>query len=371
VLALFAPSAAPTGQGPQAARQQALPPGMRPHLRPVPGGLIDWANGLILAEGVGKARGRTEKDRLMAKRAGEVTAARNALAMTLGLRIDGRGRFADLGFGEVHIRGVLKGHKTVSVDWRPNATPPECVVIIEAPIWGAKAAASIVSANAVRVAQRRRHARLAPEKIGQHAIEEILVIDARGLKIEPCLFPTVEEQGGAVLYDVATIKLVGQPARPPIRYVETTLSFEELRTSRRSINSDAVLAKAHLGDAAIPTLTPAVATFSTGNPLLLTGTAPALVDSPPPGKRAASQPTSKPVRRPRRRRRVIKAVKTAGANKTKIVLTKKDAERLRKSVEGANLLRSGRVIVVVDSVVAGIQGRMDVTPGSRILARSE
>lgn len=369
-LTFFALCSATAAQGPQAVAQP-LPQGMRPHLRPVAGGRIDWANGLILAEGIGKARGRTEKDRLMAKRAGKVTAARNALAMALGLRIDGGGRFSDLGFGEVHLRGVLKGYKIVSVDWRPNATPPECAVIIEAPIWGAKAVASIVSTDAVLKALRRQRARLAPEKIGQRVAEDILVIDARGLQIEPCLFPVVEEQGGAVLYDVATMRHGGQFVRPPIQYVETTETFEELKASRPSSRTEAVFAQATVGNSAVPSLSTAMAAFDIGNGLSFIGAAPTLVSKPPTTSRPASQPTTKPARRPRRRRRVLKAIKTAGADKTKIVLTKQDAQRLRKSIKGANLLRSGRVIVVVDSVAAGIQGRLDVVPGSRVLARAE
>ena len=369
-LTLFVLCSAAAAQGPRAAGQ-ALPQGIQPHLRTVRGGRIDWANGLILAEGIGKARGRTEKDRLMAKRSGEVLAARNALAMALGLRIDGGGRFADLGFGEVHLRGVLKGHKIVSVDWRPNATPPACVVTIEAPIWGAKAVASIASAGAVRKALRRRRPRLAPEKVGQRVAEEILVIDARGLKVEPCLFPMVEEQGGAVLYDVATMRLGRRSVRPPIRYVETMLTFEELRASRQSIPREAALAQAQGGGSAPPTFLAVAGAFGVGSALTFIRAAPAFVEKPPPDRGAASQPTSKPIRRPRRRRRVVKAVKRAGVNKTRIVLTKRDAERLRKSAEGANLLRSGRVIVVVDSVAAGIEGRLDVLPDNRIFARSE
>ena len=173
------------------------------------------------------------------------------------------------------------------------------------------------------------------------------------------------------IYDVATMRLGRQSVRPPIRYVETTLTFEELRASRQSIPAEAVFAKAHVGSSVMPSFLTAVDTLEGGSALSFTRAAPALMDEPPTDRRAVSQPTSKPSRRPRRRRRVVKAIKTAGINKTKIVLTKRDAERLRKSAEGANLLRSGRVIVVVDSVAAGIEGRLDVVPDDRIFARSK
>ena len=178
-----------------------------------------------------------------------------------------------------------------------------------------------------------------------------------------------------MLYDVATMRLGGHSARPPIRYVETTETFEELSASRQGIRAGAVLAEAYDGNAAIPSSSTTIDTFTVGSTLSFVFAVPPLVDKPPTDKRAATQPTSKPTskpaRKPRRRRRVFKAVKTAGANKTKIVLTKRDAERLRKSAKGASLLRSGRVIVVVDSVAAGIEGRLDVGPENRIFARSE
>jgi len=62
---------------------------------------------------------------------------------------------------------------------------------------------------------------------------------------------------------------------------------------------------------------------------------------------------------------------TTVGDRTKIVLTKQDAEKLRNTAKGANLLRSGRVIVVVDSVAAGIEGRLDVGPEDRTFARAE
>jgi len=364
---LFSTAAA---QEPQAGRQ-ALPQGMRPHLSSAAGGQIDWANGLILAEGIGKAHGKTDQDRLMAERAGKVVAARNALAMALGVRVDGRGRFSDLGYADVHVRGVLKGYKIVSVDWRPNATPPECTVVIEAPIWGAKAVASIVTADAVRTALRRKRSRLMPAKAGQGESDEILVIDARGLTIEPCLFPVVEEQGGTVLYDVATIGQADQSVRPPIRYVETAQTFEELRTSRLSIPAEAALGETRFSGSVIPSFATVPSPSGVGSTLSLIHTVPALMDKPPASKPAATQPTSKPARKPRRQRRVLRAVKTTGGDKTKIVLTKQDAEKLRNTAKGANLLRSGRVIVVVDSVAAGIEGRLDVGPEDRTFARAE
>ena len=64
-----------------------LPAGLSPHVRPVKDGRINWTEGFILAEGKGKGSGRkrADQDRLMAKRAAELVAARNALLIADGI----------------------------------------------------------------------------------------------------------------------------------------------------------------------------------------------------------------------------------------------------------------------------------------------
>ena len=58
----------------------AMPPvltgGFVDHLQPVGGGKIDWTNGFILAEGTGRARDRSDQQKLMAEKAAEKIAAR-------------------------------------------------------------------------------------------------------------------------------------------------------------------------------------------------------------------------------------------------------------------------------------------------------
>ena len=75
-----------------------LPVGLSPHVRPVKDGRIDWAEGFILAEGQGKGSGRkrADQDRLMAKRAAELAAARNAILIADGIPVDADGRFKNV-----------------------------------------------------------------------------------------------------------------------------------------------------------------------------------------------------------------------------------------------------------------------------------
>ena len=83
-------------------------------------------------------------------------------------------------------------------------------------------------------------------------------------------------------------------------------------------------------------------------------------EGPDNERTATTQPASGPTTQPkkteprqrRRRRVVVKAVGVSGEQKTQVVLTREDAEKLRRSPEGASLLRAGRVVVVVDSAAA-------------------
>jgi hypothetical protein len=343
-----------------------LPGGFTAHVRAVPGGRVDWAGGTIMAEGLGKAASNTRQDRLMAKRAAEVVAARNALAVAMGLQVDADGRFQDIQGGKIRLRGVVTGKRTVSVEWRPNKMPPECVVTLSVPIWGVKGTASIVYAAQRRKASRRGQ-RLALPTTDGGISDEILVIDARGVGVVPCLFPAVIRTDRAVIYDVGMITHLPADARPAVRYVETDLTHEQLQTHRVGGRGDRWAVALRGGEVAcgfglaslpisgvppMPTLMK-VSAWQRG-----------------PAGRAASQPTSRPTSRPKwsRRRRVVKAVKTAGKDNTEIVLTREDADKLRNDPKGAALLRSGQVIVVVDSVAAGIQGRHDGLTDDTFLA---
>ena len=57
----------------------------------------------------------------------------------------------------------------------------------------------------------------------------VLVIDARGTELTPCLFPQIVTPDGAVLYDNRTIEHeAGVSVPPPVQYVETDLTFEKI-----------------------------------------------------------------------------------------------------------------------------------------------
>ena len=347
--------------GPDAA--EVLPSGFEPHIRDMMGGRVDWANGYVIAEGKGNAYGKTNQDRLMAKRAAHVVAARNALAIVMGLQVDGDGRFADVQGGEVRLRGVVKRHETISVDWRPNKTPPECRVQLKVPIWGVKGVASVAYTAQVQKSLRSRRRRPVLATASKDVSDEVLVIDAREMEVRPCLFPLVVEPDGGVIYDVATITHRQGRYSPPVRYVETALTYEQLRVCLEGDRGAVQIGEPNGGDAEWGAASIVGLAYAGGWSSCSPADEPVFADDTQ-RTHPRSQPTSRPTSRAsepsrRRRRRVIRAVRTTGENKTKIVLTQEDADKLRKDAKGASLLRNGQVIVVVDSVAAGIEGRRD------------
>jgi hypothetical protein len=65
---------------------------------------------------------------------------------------------------------------------------------------------------------------------------------------------------------------------------------------------------------------------------------------------------------------VVKAVQAAGQNNNDLTLTEQDAAKLAGTPEGASLLRNGRVVIVVDSAAAGIQGKAPQADDDRLAA---
>ena len=184
--------------------------------------------------------------------------------------------------------------------------------------------------------------------------DSVLVIDARGTGLEASLFPVVVTENGDLLYDVSRLSAEAARQRAPARFVETDMTYERLCTGveeGRWSPEQSVPPRARLASYAEPRAEP-----------------------PPEVEPAASQPSSQPATRSRRRGRrrvVVKGTAASGEHKTRIVVTNEDAEKLRRSAQGASLLREGQVVIVVDSAAAGIQGRHDSWSGEAlVLARS-
>ena len=167
--------------------------GFADHLVAAQGGRIDWTNGYILADGLGYAEGVDKQQELLAERAATVVAARNALAIAQGIRLDAWAAVGDAPDGQVRLEGIVKGHKIIDSRWQPQADPPSCHVVLRVPLWGIKSVASVFSkSQSIRL--RRAPAGRSRLPFSRAEVSDfVLVVDARGLKLTPCLFPCLVE----------------------------------------------------------------------------------------------------------------------------------------------------------------------------------
>jgi hypothetical protein len=327
--------------------------GYRDHIVSVAGGHIDWTGGYILAEGVGYAEGVDKQQELLAERAATVIAARNALAIAKGIRLDAWAAVGDMREGLVRLEGVVKGHEVVSSHWDPAAQPPECRVEVRVPLWGVKSVASLY-ANSLRAQPRRRRAPRRPIPARHADVSDfVLVLDARGLDLKPCLFPCLVEDSGRVIYDVYAAEPQMAAHSALFRFVESGEPYEVMETRLRARPRGRVVFAKLQNE-------PGQEAERAGGP-------------PEPTTKPATQPTTQPVpetRRRAKRRLLLKGIDVSGPGKTQLVLTQEDVDKLYESPEGVSAIRNAQVLVVVDAAAAGTEGRLWSLPQDALAAIS-
>jgi hypothetical protein len=355
----------------------AMTAGFRPHVLPCPGGQVNWTDGVIIAKGQGVATGVDSQAQLVARRAAELDAARNAVAIAAGIPLDAGGLAGAVGNGRVMLEGCVKGHDIDEESWLPANNPPEYHVTLRVPLWGVNGVASVFHSRLQR--QRRQQPPRLPLVVDREDVSEsILVIDARGTGLTPCLFPAIVTDTGETLYDVSAVPRDQARQRSLACYVETDMTFEEIQAAVedgamdpiQSSRTCVMLASLKAGDEPAPSSVPLPAPSATPPPAESPSPGESPAPAPSPGATAApgqtpspneaSEPDSADGRSRRRKRSAVKAISAGGALPAQIVLTRETADQLRKSAMGASLLRESKVVIVVDSVAAGIQGRLDV-----------
>ena len=330
-------AAVPAGGQQPGPEPVVLTGGFADHVEPAAGGRIDWTNGYILGQGVGYGEGRDKQNELLARQAARLAALRNALALAQGIRIDASGTVAGVRDGTVRVRGLIRGHQEVEGHWFPDRDPPQAHVVVRVPLWGVSSLASLF-APAHRARLSRAGAVRRPLVVEQVDVSDfVLVIDARGEGLTSSLFPVVRDTDGGVLYDLNTLPADAVGCVPLARLVESDQSFEKLQAA---IESDAPLRFMLVSHQ--PPSPPAQAASQPAEP----------------GTQPTSRPAKEPTKRRARRRMVVRAAGASGEEKTEVVLTREDVDRIRRSPEGANALRQAHVVIVVDSAAAGTEGRL-------------
>lgn len=182
---------APIGNSPEALLK-VLGKNYRPYVEVRPEGQIDWTRGEILAQGVGKVRGSGAQAVAMGHRAAQLLAARNAILLVSGIRVNPDGRFLDVRKARISVEGVLRDFEESALQYDPVGRT--VTVTLRAPLYGAY--------GVVRMSGLRRAASKKFLSWGEGELREkpaavpadLIVIDARRTRFVPVLFPRVETE---------------------------------------------------------------------------------------------------------------------------------------------------------------------------------
>jgi hypothetical protein len=176
-------------------------------------GAIDWSAKRIIAVGWAKQETGGRRETLMARRAAELVALRNAMVLAAGIHFGPGGQIEGLSDGRAILEGYLKDYeiarawsvtkKSGEIDWYAEVSVPLFGVSgLSAQFYGAQMRANNASLGGMK--------RLAwPEAQlpadGNSPIEhDVVMIDARETDFTPCLYPALVADGQIVL-DIETV----------------------------------------------------------------------------------------------------------------------------------------------------------------------
>ncbi len=267
-------------------------------------GQVNWTTGWINATGVGvpPADGGPGA-RLKAERAGYVVALRNLLEIVKGVRVDAESvTDAYLVKNEViktQVSGFIQGARIVKTVAQPDGSVE---VTVKMPVWGS---GSLVSALLIEKSMQSHT--LPPETDTKQGYTGI-VIDARGMGVNPACFPEILDETGTVVYGPGTADRSATEKNGLVQYralpegVKLSSVFGEQATIIR------------------------------------------------PVQRA---PIPREGRRPLR----IKGLNKAGRLKANVIISVEDARKIREDVQLGGVLKRSRVVIVTDPLIGGMEGR--------------
>ena len=188
----------------------------RPCVERRTGGAIDWTRGEILADGEAKVRGASGQAVAMARRAARLVAARNAVLLISGLRVDANGAYPDIRSGRISVEAVLKDCQEAAFEYDPMGRTVR--VTLRVPLYGVR---GVVKLAGVVPTQQVDTWDWPKERQGGGAAD-IVVIDARKTKFQPVLFPRLESTQGKKVFDAGDVPKSELHARALAVYVTKT-----------------------------------------------------------------------------------------------------------------------------------------------------
>jgi len=308
-----------------------------PDIEEFDNGYIDWNEGYYYAKAVGypdEIRG--PRGVSMARRAAEVVALREIIKMAANIRINDEDTVGTYGDGNyvMKLTGRIRDFEIVDGEWMAEAAEPHYEMTVRAPIYGVEGVFWAIYQDELTRYRSTRGYRREPRMVEAGVVEEgleAIIVDARGLGMEPALCPTIRTSGGDTIYSIDQVDPSSAKTSGLARYVKTDYTFEELK------------GQAKAGQLRLPALA------CVGIPLGLVAEAEAT--------NAELEPApQRPRRRFKRKCFVVKAGKAEGeAGKTELVVSSEAAAEIQGSPD---LLSQAKVIIITDSATAGVEGSL-------------
>ncbi len=280
-------------------------------------GVINWSSGSLVAQGIGISPSSISASAAtaMAGRAGKAVALRNLLELVQGIRVDSRTTVENYVVQsdeiQTRVQGLVKNAREIKREKFPDGSVE---VTLSMELWGEKSLLSALETSNKRLPSS------GPDHLGQNSLGYSgVILDARGLALKPVAFPSMLD-----------------PEKQPI------LSNHEKKHLKRQSRGGAqyFMRKESQVHSSIWSIHPVVDKKGKG----------------PSMKRVGPRPLT------------IKGLSTAGAFQADIIVSASDVKKLR---EDENLLRGlseGRIIIVTDPLIAGVEGNLPGSP--TIIAKS-
>ncbi len=274
-------------------------------------GEVNWTNGTISARGIGVPPPHVPSAaaNAMAHRAAKAVALRNLMELIQGIHVDSETVIKNFLLKNDEIRTRVSGIINNAQEMKRKILPDGSIeVFLSAPLWGKESMTSAFLDEKHLAPTNRKREELRDGYTG-------VVFDTRGLNLRPVVFPVVTDETGSIVYGPEVVSREAAEASGLAEYYVTHENDQ-----RASLETHVVVV----------------------------------------AEKQATHSLPRVGRRPLR----IKGLKAAGSLHANIIVSTKDAQKIREDPNVLQALRNANVVIIADPLVAGIEGKR-VVPHQR------
>ncbi|MDH5429204.1 MAG: hypothetical protein OEY57_13665 [Nitrospirota bacterium] len=277
-------------------------------------GSVNWSSGSLLAKGIGippSSSVSASASTAMAGRAAKTVALRNLLELVQGIRVDSSTTVENYVVQSDEIQSRVQGLVTNAREIKRDLFPDGSVeVTLSMELWGEHALLSSLSPS------HNSHPSSEPDHLGggpNSLVYSGVILDARGLALLPVAFPSVLDSTRRPILSSSETNHLKRASRGGAQYF--TLKDSQQLSSIWGIH---------------PVVDKKESDLSM--------------------KRIGPRPLT------------IKGLDKVGSFQGDIIVSASDAKKIREDENLLNVLREGRIIIVTDPLIAGIEGRLPGVP---------